>query len=219
MNLEPNTLLIIIGSIFILLGLAGHIVIEKFSVSLAALPARATITILGAVLLTFGIVGPHNILPNKQDNALKQAEKPDVVVKERPQEKAINSMEEANKKKDLPEEKTKPVGIDEWFNQVSGSYYGYVDNRGKLDRVVTTLYLDNKGKLKGTYVMGEDEELALGELYEFKSEQRYTAEFTWKDKYGTGRLRIEFSPDLLSFSGNWGRDVYLHEYLTWTGSK
>lgn len=55
--IATNVLLIIIGAIFILLGLAGKIQIKEFFVSLPS-PARIIITLLGSILLFLGIFEP-----------------------------------------------------------------------------------------------------------------------------------------------------------------
>lgn len=66
MNIEPNILLIIIGSIFILLGVAGKILIERFKVTLPTVPSRIVISVLGLILLFLGIIGPQKVVPSQQ---------------------------------------------------------------------------------------------------------------------------------------------------------
>jgi hypothetical protein len=69
--MDTNAVLIVIGSIFFLLGLAGKILSEKFGVALASIPARVVISIAGILLILTGIVRTHNPSPLQSAGAQK----------------------------------------------------------------------------------------------------------------------------------------------------
>lgn len=60
-DLDPNILLILIGSLFVLIGASGKIFIEKFSVVVASAGSRAFVVVIGLVMLGVGVVGPGNL--------------------------------------------------------------------------------------------------------------------------------------------------------------
>ena len=60
-DLDPNILLILIGSLFVLIGASGKIFIEKFSVAMASAGSRIFVVIIGLAMLGIGVVGPGNL--------------------------------------------------------------------------------------------------------------------------------------------------------------
>jgi len=60
-DLDPNILLILIGSLFVLIGASGKIFIEKFSVAVASASSRTLIVVVGLVMLGVGVVGPGTL--------------------------------------------------------------------------------------------------------------------------------------------------------------
>lgn len=50
-DLDPNILLILIGSLFVLIGASGKIFIEKFSVAVASAGSRIFVVTIGLVML------------------------------------------------------------------------------------------------------------------------------------------------------------------------
>ena len=60
-DLDPNILLILIGSLFVLIGASGKIFIEKFSVAVASVGSRIFVVAIGLVMLGIGVVGPGNL--------------------------------------------------------------------------------------------------------------------------------------------------------------
>lgn len=60
-DLDPNILLILIGSLFVLIGASGKIFIEKFSVVVASASSRTLVVVIGLVMLGIGVVGPGNL--------------------------------------------------------------------------------------------------------------------------------------------------------------
>ena len=60
-DLDPNILLILIGSLFVLIGASGKIFIEKFSVAVASAGSRIFVVVIGLVMLGIGVVGPGNL--------------------------------------------------------------------------------------------------------------------------------------------------------------
>ena len=60
-DLDPNILLILIGSLFVLVGASGKIFIEKFSVAVASVGSRIFVIAIGLVMLGIGVVGPGKL--------------------------------------------------------------------------------------------------------------------------------------------------------------
>lgn len=60
-DLDPNILLILIGSLFVLIGASGKIFIEKFSVAVASVGSRTLVVVVGLVMLGIGVVGPGTL--------------------------------------------------------------------------------------------------------------------------------------------------------------
>lgn len=69
LNVEPNILLILLGSLFVLIGVSGKIFIEKFSVAVAAIGPRILISALGFAMLGIGVIGTNKLFPDKADGA------------------------------------------------------------------------------------------------------------------------------------------------------
>lgn len=61
--MDTNAVLIAIGSVFFLLGLAGKILSEKIGVALGSVPARVIVSVVGILLMLTGIVRTHNPSP------------------------------------------------------------------------------------------------------------------------------------------------------------
>ena len=74
------------------------------------------------------------------------------------------------------------------------------------------------GELKGTYKITEEDGVEQGCLSDFKWEDDYVLVCTWKDKYGSGTLRMLFSVDLSAFRGFWGEDAK-STLLRWDGER
>lgn len=101
---------------------------------------------------------------------------------------------------------------------LSGTYEGRVFNGDNMDPVLTTLFINQLGQVIGKYAMGEETGLEIGELSNLKMEGDYTFVFDWKDKYGTGTLRLLFSSDYKTFYGFWGK-TKSETVLPWNGIK
>ncbi len=103
--------------------------------------------------------------------------------------------------------------------KVEGTYHGSVVSSGMLTPVVTHFKTDGNGVISGEYVMQEDENSEEhGTLTDFKWEGQHVLICTWKDKYGTGTLRLLFAPDMSLFRGLWGPDAE-QTNLIWDGTR
>ena len=78
-DLDPNILLILIGSLFVLIGASGKIFIEKFSVVVASAGSRTLVVVIGLVMLGIGVVGPSNLFSGQGAGsaASKPVQQPD----------------------------------------------------------------------------------------------------------------------------------------------
>jgi hypothetical protein len=101
---------------------------------------------------------------------------------------------------------------------LSGTYEGRVFNGDNMDPVLTTFFIDESGQVLGKYAMGEETGLEVGVLTNLRMEGDYTFVFDWKDRYGTGILRILFSSDYKVFYGLWGK-TQSDTLLPWNGIK
>ena len=102
--------------------------------------------------------------------------------------------------------------------QILGTFQGDVFNGGGMDRVLTNFRKNADGKISGTYVISEENGHEAGTLSKFKREGPYTLKCEWKDKYGTGTLRILFSSQYKLFRGFWG-EAEGDTSLPWNGVK
>lgn len=101
---------------------------------------------------------------------------------------------------------------------IVGTYDGRVSNGDDMDPVLTTFFLNESGQIVGKYAMGEEAGLEVGELSNFRIDGDYTFVVDWKDKYGTGVLRMLFSSNYGLFYGLWGKSQ-LETSLPWNGVK
>ena len=101
---------------------------------------------------------------------------------------------------------------------ILGAYQGKVFNGDDMDPIITSFYQDDSGKLVGRYAMGEENGLELGELSNIRIEKHDLVLADWRDKYGTGMVRMLFSADYQSFNGFWG-EVEAESILPWNGTK
>lgn len=73
-------------------------------------------------------------------------------------------------------------------------------------------YIDANGEQAGKYYIFEHQQLKLeGILEQFKVLDEHTVMASWHDKYGTGKLKMKFSPDFSSFEGKWLPDQFRFE--------
>lgn len=102
--------------------------------------------------------------------------------------------------------------------QLTGIYTGEVNSGGTNTPIVTELFVGPDGHLSGKYTMQESTGPAEGQLYDIRREGPYTLLAAWKDKYGTGALRMLFSANGASFRGFWGNSKHA-TLLRWDGQK
>lgn len=88
---------------------------------------------------------------------------------------------------------------------ITGIYKGHVFNGDGLDPVLTTIKVNKDGVLYGKYAISDGNSIVFGKLSNFRSEGKYTIAIDWKDKYGSGVLRVLFSANYRYFYGYWGK--------------
>lgn len=114
--------------------------------------------------------------------------------------------------------KEAPLALKKYnFSAISGNYNGKVFNGTDMDLVLTSFFKNESGVIVGKYTMFEDNRKELGVLSNLRSEGDYTIVADWKDKYGSGILRMLFSSDYKVFHGFWGRNNKTS--LPWHGVK
>ncbi|MDX1810759.1 MAG: hypothetical protein R3240_02335 [Gammaproteobacteria bacterium] len=194
-NVEPNIVLILLGALFVLLGASGKIFIEKFSVTLASLFSRILIALVGFIMLTIGVIGPDSIFNDNQGQIISSNDNAQSV-----------TMSGSNQK--TP-----------WYHNIAGTYTGTATSSGIDYPVQTTFIIDNGGGLEGSYVIEEPGKLIGGKLKNARVLGNDSIEFEWVDEGGEGRLKLKFSKNLNSFSGNWGDMQSLDRELKWDGKR
>lgn len=88
---------------------------------------------------------------------------------------------------------------------ITGAYEGRAFNGEGMDPVSTMFFLNAKDKIVGKYVLDAADSFVTGELSNLRTEGDFTVVADWKDKDGTGVLRILFSADYKIFFGFWGK--------------
>lgn len=192
LNIEPNILLILLGSLFVMIGASGKILIERFSVAISSIGPRLFVTLLGLVMLGIGIAGPSKLFPDQQLNAPGTPRVASVVGY---------------------------IADGPWFKKITGTYTGKATSSGVDYPASTTFVVDSLGGISGTYLIEESKRMMGGKLEKAKILGLGSIEFEWRDDFGHGTLRVAFSEDLNSFSGNWGDEHNLALDYKWTGKK
>lgn len=73
----------------------------------------------------------------------------------------------------------------------------------------TEFYIDENGLQAGKYSIFEHQQLKLeGTLADFRVVDTHTVIASWRDQYGTGKLKMRFAPDFSSFEGKWLPDQF-----------
>ncbi len=90
------------------------------------------------------------------------------------------------------------------LSQLTGAYDGSALNGEGMDPVSTIFFLDKSDKIAGRYVVDAADTFVTGELSNFRTEGDFTVIADWKDRDGTGVLRMLFSADYKIFFGFWG---------------
>jgi hypothetical protein len=102
--------------------------------------------------------------------------------------------------------------------RIAGTYQGEAFNGGDLDAITTTFSFDSGGRLRGEYVVDEEEGEFKGRLSNFSFEGPRTIRMEWTDKFGEGFAVMEFAQDYRSFTGEWS-DQSGSNALPWSGEK
>jgi len=102
---------------------------------------------------------------------------------------------------------TQPAfGLEACFVESVGSWRGPVWNGSGIQTMDTELHAEPDGTLAGSYHI-DDAEPFDGTLTGFRQTGDCEADFTWKDRFGTGAVHIRFEPDLGRFLGYWGTAI------------
>jgi hypothetical protein len=85
----------------------------------------------------------------------------------------------------------------------AGTFAGEVYNGDDLDGVITTIRVENSGRMSGEYEVAEEAGAYKGRLSNFRFIDAHTVEMEWTDKFGEGYALMEFARDFNSFVGGW----------------
>ncbi|MDR6900019.1 hypothetical protein [Rhizobium miluonense] len=95
-------------------------------------------------------------------------------------------------------------------------YCGKLLSSDRLVDVETSLQVDAKGHIAGTYRFNDDDETTVGTLSEIGTTPGRARTLRWFDKYGMGSLTIRFDAGYHRFEGLWGPQDVTPSY-TWNG--
>lgn len=110
-----------------------------------------------------------------------------------------------------------------WLEQVPGSYSGKVSGEDYSDPVITEFFLTPEGNVLGSYAIAEPTDRAvtawaLGLLTDCEAIAIAQLNCTWRDRYGSGTLKLTFADDFASFEGRWNATSAVESY-PWTGQR
>jgi len=100
--------------------------------------------------------------------------------------------------------------------QPAGHYCGQLLSSGRLVDVETSLQVDARGHLSGTYRFDDDGNTTAGTLSEVGKTPGTVRTLRWFDRYGMGSLTIRFEAGYRRFEGLWGPQNATPSY-TWNG--
>lgn len=99
-----------------------------------------------------------------------------------------------------------------------GNYEGQVYNGDDMDPVLTVFSRSPAGDWTGSYVLGEEEDVEVGQLDACAWETMLLITCRWTDRHGVGYARLLFSSDYRSFRGFWGNTMDALA-LPWDGAR
>ncbi len=99
-----------------------------------------------------------------------------------------------------------------------GSYEGQVYNGDDIDPVLTVFSRSPAGVWTGSYVLGEEDDVEVGQLDACTWETMLLITCRWTDRHGVGFARLLFSSDYRAFSGFWGNTMDALT-LPWEGGR
>ena len=95
----------------------------------------------------------------------------------------------------------------DWFHWAAGSYQSDIYSSGELLKGTTTLEINHLGDLAGNYSFEEKDTMVEGILFPCTARSAPPRiSCVWADKYGTGKLEIQFEDGFKSFYGSWQTD-------------
>ncbi len=90
---------------------------------------------------------------------------------------------------------------------IVATFEGHIFNGNRMVPGLTTFTIQDGNRLSGTYVIEDENGAEAGSLSAFQWEGSHTVNCIWRDKDGSGHLRILFSADFRSFRGYWGNSA------------
>jgi hypothetical protein len=110
------------------------------------------------------------------------------------------------------------VGPPPGAGPAGGSYEGQVYNGDDMDPVLTVFSRSPGGSWTGSYVLGEEDDVEVGQLDACTWETMLLITCRWTDRHGVGFARLLFSSDYRAFRGFWGNTMDALS-LPWDGSR
>lgn len=110
------------------------------------------------------------------------------------------------------------VGPPPGAGPAGGNFEGQVYNGDDMDPVLTVFSRSPAGVWTGSYVLGEEEDVEVGQLDACSWETMLLITCRWTDRHGVGFARLLFSSDYRSFRGFWGTTMDALT-LPWDGAR
>jgi hypothetical protein len=103
----------------------------------------------------------------------------------------------------------------DWLERGANTYCGDIQNTD-AGSGITTFFSDHSRELAGAYFFTVDHGGVVGQFSQCRVTDARKMSCRWKDQYGTGTLRVEFSSDFGAFEGSWTVEKGDTTY-TWNG--
>jgi S1-C subfamily serine protease len=105
----------------------------------------------------------------------------------------------------------------QWQMKVSGIYDGYLRNNGQKTRVVSKFAIGPGQQIYGEYVFEENGIAVKGAFSGCRTDDYGGVFCDWRDKYGTGKITVNFTSSLDGFNGAWGSTLVINQSNYWNG--
>jgi hypothetical protein len=96
--------------------------------------------------------------------------------------------------------------------EVVGPWTGKVLDAGQIKELRTQFSIGT-GELTGTYHVEDPDGGYDGTLTAFTPSGPCAGQFLWRDRHGTGVVRLEFRPERDRFDGQWGEATPLADHI------
>lgn len=106
----------------------------------------------------------------------------------------------------------------EWANGIDGKYDGFLINNNQTTSAITTIAAYG-GAISGVYEFKEAGRVEKGLITGCAPDNYGVVVCSWQDKYGAGKVEMNFTRELDEFWGSWGSGQKIDPSKIWNGKK